>query len=335
MRICQKSTEIDYVAPEKEYAPGELFADIDNEFNGAEITFISDITGTVKGTELKEYKFEVVSVDTGAVIYTQTGTEAVEGTDEQKGVVGKLDPTLLMNGYYKLVLTAYAEDGSTSDEAIVLVTGQAKIGNYSMSFNDMTIPVAGLPVNIYRTYDSRQKDQVGEFGYGWTMSFGGPTIHVSSDLGKGWSFLRQTTLPGKAYWAPDYTHQIYIDWGNGSTDKFELKLSPKEWMDPPVYSIEAYFENKTGNGNVLTILDDHTSMTYDPAAGTILDGNLEQFALWDAYCNTLSRNVDEIENLRAELHRKEVRIVQLEDAILQYQQTIDGIKGIIQEFEEE
>lgn len=57
--------------------------------------------------------------------------------------------------------------------------------------------------------------------------------------------------------------------------------------------------------------------------------------LWDAYCNTLSRNVDEIENLRAELHRKEVRIVQLEDAILQYQQTIDGIKGIIQEFEEE
>ena len=276
--ICEKFTEIDYVAPEKEYAPGELFADIDNEFNGAEITFISDITGTVKGTELKEYKFEVVSIDTGAVVYTQTGTKAVEKTDEQKGVVGKLDPTLLMNGYYKLVLTAYAEDGSTSDEAIVLVTGQAKIGNYSMSFNDMTIPVAGLPVNIYRTYDSRQKDQVGEFGYGWTMSFGGPTIHVSSDLGKGWSFLRQTTLPGKAYWAPDYTHQIYIDWGNGSTDKFELKLSPKEWMDPPVYSIEAYFENKTGNGNVLTILDDHTSMTYDPAAGTILDGNLELFA---------------------------------------------------------
>ncbi|MDY6339365.1 MAG: cellulose binding domain-containing protein, partial [Saccharofermentans sp.] len=275
---CEKYTEIDFVAPEKEYAPSELFADIDNHIDGTEITFIRDIYGTVKGTELKSYKFEAIYVDTGAVVYTQTGTEAVEGTDEQKGIVGKLDPTLLMNGYYKLVLTAYAEEGSVSDEAIVLVTGQAKIGNVSMTFNDMTLPVAGLPVNIYRTYDSRQKDQVGEFGYGWTMSFGGPTIHVSADLGKGWSFLRQQALPGKAYWAPDYSHEVYIDWGNGSTDKFELKLTPKEWMDPPVYSIDAYFENKTGNGNVLTILDDHTSMTYDPVAGSLLDGNLEQFA---------------------------------------------------------
>ncbi len=276
--VCEKITEIDYVAPEKEYAPSELYADIDNYINGTEITFIRDIYGTVKGTELKSYKLEAIYVDTGAVVYTQTGTEAVEGTAEQKGIIGKLDPTLLMNGYYKLVLTAYAEEGSVSDEAIVLVTGQAKIGNYSMTFNDMTLPVAGLPVNIYRTYDSRQKDQLGDFGYGWTMSFGGPTIHVSADLGKGWSFLRQQTLPGKAYWAPDYSHEIYIDWGNGSTDKFELKLTPKEWMDPPVYSIEAYFENKTGNGNVLTILDDHTSMTYDPVAGSILDGNLEPFA---------------------------------------------------------
>ena len=276
--VCEKVTEIDYVAPEKEYAPSELYADIDNYINGTEITFIRDIYGTVKGTELKSYKLEAIYVDTGAVVYTQTGTEAVEGTAEQKGIIGKLDPTLLMNGYYKLVLTAYAEEGSVSDEAIVLVTGQAKIGNYTMTFNDMTLPVAGLPVNIYRTYDSRQKDQLGDFGYGWTMSFGGPTIHVSADLGKGWSFLRQQALPGKAYWAPDYSHEIYIDWGNGSTDKFELKLTPKEWMDPPVYSIEAYFENKTGNGNVLTILDDHTSMTYDPVAGSILDGNLEQFA---------------------------------------------------------
>ncbi|MCQ2473205.1 MAG: cellulose binding domain-containing protein [Saccharofermentans sp.] len=276
--VCEKITEIDYVAPEKEYAPSELYADIDNYINGTEITFIRDIYGTVKGTELKSYKLEAIYVDTGTVVYTQTGTEAVEGTAEQKGIIGKLDPTLLMNGYYKLVLTAYAEEGSVSDEAIVLVTGQAKIGNVSMTFNDMTLPVAGLPVNIYRTYDSRQKDQLGDFGYGWTMSFGGPTIHVSADLGKGWSFLRQQALPGKAYWAPDYSHEIYIDWGNGSTDKFELKLTPKEWMDPPVYSIEAYFENKTGNGNVLTILDDHTSMTYDPVTGSILDGNLEPFA---------------------------------------------------------
>lgn len=56
--------------------------------------------------------------------------------------------------------------------------------------------------------------------------------------------------------------------------------------------------------------------------------------LWDAYCNTLSRNTDEIENLRAELHQKEIRIVQLEDALIQYHQTIEGIKQLIRNCEE-
>ena len=61
----------------------------------------------------------------------------------------------------------------------MLVTGQAKIGNYSMTFLDMTLPVSGLPVEVYRTYDSRQRTKLGDFGYGWTMSIGGPKVSVS------------------------------------------------------------------------------------------------------------------------------------------------------------
>ena len=49
-------------------------------------------------------------------MYTYTGAEAVE-----EGVLGTVDPTLLMNGYYRVVVTANAVDGSVSDEIVVLV----------------------------------------------------------------------------------------------------------------------------------------------------------------------------------------------------------------------
>ena len=280
---CEKTTEIDYVAPDKEYTDEELFADLNDDFDGKEVTFITDIEGIAKGTELDYYTVEVISVDTEEVVYTFTDTEAVEGgiDDEGKvvyGKVGELDPTLLMNGYYRIVLTAYAAEGKVSDEVIVLVTGQAKIGNFTMTFNDMTLPIAGLPVDIYRTYDSRQRNTLGDFGYGWTMSIGGPSISVSGSLGEGWSYNRKTSIIATYYWVPDYPHEIYIDWGNGSTDKFELKLNPQDWFDAPIGNASAYFENKKGNGNTLTILDSYEGLSYDPVEKTILDENFALYA---------------------------------------------------------
>ena len=261
-----------------EFTDEELFVDLNDEFNGKEITFITDIEGIAKGTAFDHYTVEAVSVDTEDVVYSFTGTEAVEGEvdDEGKitayGTVGQLDSTLLMNGYYRIVLTAYAEEGFLSDEVVVLVTGQAKIGNFTMTFNDMTLPVSGLPVDVYRTYDSRQRNTLGDFGYGWTMSIGGPKISVSSPLGEGWGYARyESVIDGNAFWVPDYPHEVYIDWGNGASDKFEMKLSPKEWMDPPFNTVEAYFMNKTGNGDTLEIVDSHTGMSYDIATHSILN----------------------------------------------------------------
>ena len=133
------------------FTEDELFVDIDDSQDGKDITFITDITGTVKGTLLQDYTLEVFPVGSDTAVYSKAGTEAIED-----GVLGTLDPTLLMNGYYKVVLTGNTADAYITDEIVVLVTGQAKIGNYSMTFLDMTLPVSGLPVEVYRTYDSRQ-----------------------------------------------------------------------------------------------------------------------------------------------------------------------------------
>ena len=57
------------------------------------------------------------------------------------------DPTILANGPYVLRLTATDLAGSTeSSEQIVNVSGNLKLGNFRLSFTDLVVPVAGIPI---------------------------------------------------------------------------------------------------------------------------------------------------------------------------------------------
>ena len=126
---------------------GELFADLTDDQDGKEITFIADITGTVSGTALQNYTLEVCPVGSEDPVYTTSGTSEIE-----EGTLGTIDPTLLMNGFYTVKLSAYSATDVVEDSVVILVTGQAKIGNFSMSFLDMSLPVAGLPVEVYEDH---------------------------------------------------------------------------------------------------------------------------------------------------------------------------------------
>ena len=224
---------------EIEFSEDELFVDLSDYQDGSEVTFITDIKGTVTGTKLKEYTLEAFPVGSEDRIYIFTGT-----TEVKDGTVGTIDPTLLMNGYYKVVLTAVAEEGSVEDSIVVLVTGQAKIGNYSLTFLDMSLSVSGIPVEVYRTYDSRQKSEEGDFGYGWTMSIGGPKISYSGDLSCGWEYQKQPLLlVPQNVWKESYPHEVYIDWGNGKTETFVMSLSPEKWLDVPENSKHMSLKN--------------------------------------------------------------------------------------------
>ena len=46
--------------------------------------------------------------------------------------------------------------------------GQA-VGNFSLSFTDLSVPVGGIPITIQRTYDSALADDLGDFGHGWRL----------------------------------------------------------------------------------------------------------------------------------------------------------------------
>jgi large repetitive protein len=77
-------------------------------------------------------------------------------------------------------LTAFDTNGHgkaiTQD---IEVAGDLKLGNFRLSFTDLTIPVTGIPINLTRTYDTLTSKQQDDFGYGWRMEFRDTDLRIS------------------------------------------------------------------------------------------------------------------------------------------------------------
>ncbi|MBR6404012.1 MAG: cellulose binding domain-containing protein, partial [Eubacterium sp.] len=81
----------------------ELFVDIEDSQDGEEVEYFTNIIGTVTGSELDYYTFEVYPVGSDEAVYTYSSSIHVED-----GSLATIDPTLLMNGYYKVIVTGFA-----------------------------------------------------------------------------------------------------------------------------------------------------------------------------------------------------------------------------------
>ena len=60
-----------------------------------------------------------------------------------------------------------------------------KVGLFTISFTDLSIPVAGIPIQLIRTYDSRDK-RTGDFGVGWTLDIMRGRYTNNRKPGEGW-----------------------------------------------------------------------------------------------------------------------------------------------------
>ncbi len=96
------------------------------------------------------------------------------------GILGRLDPTLLSNDNYLLRLTAVDTGLNESTyELPIGVAGELKLGNFTLSFTDLTIPVSGVPITVSRTYDTLNADFDDDFGYGWRMEYRDTDLRTS------------------------------------------------------------------------------------------------------------------------------------------------------------
>jgi YD repeat-containing protein len=154
---------------------------IDTPVEDAEVTFLTDVTGSATDTNL--YKWTLAYQFAGETTWTEF---AAGYQNVSAGTLGTLDPTLLRNGIYLVRLRAEDVNGASSETIRgIRIDGQAKIGIFRISFVDLTIPLGGIPISVVRTYDSRIKTKQ-DFGIGWQLDVSAGSVQHKNDLKVGW-----------------------------------------------------------------------------------------------------------------------------------------------------
>jgi RHS repeat-associated protein len=143
----------------------------------------STATGTVPitvgaGVTLVQWTVEISpATNPSAVTVLATGAQGGPGA-----TLSTLDTTLLANGNYVIRLRATDSNGQQLvSQVTITVAGENKPGRLILDVTDLTVPAAGIPITIKRRYDSLERNQVGDFGYGWSLEVAGPRLEVSPD----------------------------------------------------------------------------------------------------------------------------------------------------------
>ena len=202
-------------------------ASLDNEPPVAEITSPEsadkvtrpiEVIGTADDPNLLRWELLTTAGEDGEATLLNQSTSAV--TDD---VLGELDPTLLLNGVQTLILRVY-DRGENVSEARVNVTVEEdyKVGNFTLTFDDLDIALASLPITVNRTYDSREKRR-GDFGIGWDLGLRTVEVRTSRVLGTGWEVLGG----GNSFLLdPTDDHLVTVTLPDGQVETFELTVTP-------------------------------------------------------------------------------------------------------------
>ncbi|MFB8798301.1 MAG: putative Ig domain-containing protein [Microcoleus sp.] len=224
----------------------------------AEITAPFNITGTISDSNLAYYTLEVAPVGGGQIPGDGGGfKEVYRGTAAvSNGTVATFDPTILANGAYVLKFTAFDANGNGSTtERTVNVAGDLKLGNFRLSFTDLSVPVAGIPINVTRTYDSLNANSSDDFGYGWRMEFRDTDLKTSLKADPTFEELGINTVPF------DSKTKVFITLPGGKRETFTFKPTPHHLNQylggagPGAQMFKPAFESQKGSTMTLTVKD--------------------------------------------------------------------------------
>ncbi len=200
---------------------------------GSEIPTPTDIAGTASDDHLYRYSLAYRNVGEAQFVEFAVGYQSV--TD---GVLGQFDPTMLVNGCYEVRLRAEDTAGNIAETLrTFMVTGRQKIGNFSISYDDLTIPLAGVPITLIRTYDSRDR-RSGDFGYGWRLEFLSLQLEKSGVLGEDWEQVRSGGFFPTYFLRPRDPKTVSIAWPDGRVEMFETVAVPDRQVLIPIQFLD-------------------------------------------------------------------------------------------------
>ena len=265
------SVEITVIAsdPDDETAPSVL---ITSPVDGDAVFGPTDIQGTADDPNLVRYELSISPAGEDSFTAIGGGTTSVVA-----GVLGQLDPTLMLNGLYRLRLSVLDAGGNELfDEITVQVEGQQKVGNFTISFTDLQVPVSGIPITVSRTYDSRDK-RMGDFGVGWRLSLS--TLELScTDLASGWYVAR---VGFNFQLLPTRTHRCSVILPDERTEVFDFVPNPAASPLVPFSLLSGTFQARAGTFGRLEVPGGAFLAIIDAQPGEVVlreDGSLAPFA---------------------------------------------------------
>jgi len=110
-----------------------------------------------------------------------------QSVPQNNTVLGTIDPTVLLNGSYTLRLSvtdSYGQSATTS--TTFTISKNMKVGNFRLTYNDLTVPVAGIPITVTRIYDSLDSG-FHDFGTSWSLGISNVRVEKNRNLGKSWT----------------------------------------------------------------------------------------------------------------------------------------------------
>lgn len=150
----------------------------------ANITSLADLVGSISSAEgVSHWTVSIASYGSNEFRQLASGNGAVTNA-----VLATIDPTLLANDQY--VVRVIARDSlnrSSKVDVNINVQGELKLGRFRQEFTDLIVPLAGIPIEIRRIYDTLDAGVKGDFGYGWSLSIADPRIRetVPQNIGNG------------------------------------------------------------------------------------------------------------------------------------------------------
>ncbi len=210
--------------------------------DGASVTEPTIVTGSVSGGAWTlEY-----SLDSTDDQNSRVWTAFASGNGATTGTLGSLDPTMMLNGLFDIRLSATDQYGQTSRTRIsVIVERNLKVGNFTVSFTDLSIPVAGVPMEVTRTYDSRDK-RVGDFGFGWTLGLHNIRVEKTGVVGLKWyETVSQEVFPNYCL-EPIGSHAVTVTFPGGKVFKFQPNVAPHCQRNAPITSANITFTPMPG-----------------------------------------------------------------------------------------
>jgi len=240
---------------------------INSPVDGSTITNRTSFVGSVSAGSVWKLEY---SLNAEPRVWT---TIASGNTAVTNALLGTFDPTLLVNGIYTVRLSATNAGGQTSENTVsAVVGGDLKVGNFTVSFTDVDVPMAGMPIQVVRTYDSRDT-RTGDFGAGWTLGLRNVRVEKSGVLGANWE---QTVTDG---FLPTFCLQptkvplVTVTFPDGRQFKFQASLNAQCQLIAPFEFATVSYRQLTASpgtqGARLVALDENDVFVAGAAPGDV------------------------------------------------------------------